>query len=167
MEEQKKKPSPIRHAFPSFSTVETLISVMICGMILFPIGGWIQQYSSALYQDTKQNSVYYDVLFLMEDIETQWTQFMYEPISIRPKEGISEQILSFKTVDQKLIRYYTKGNEVGRDIGYGTFQNLTQKVIRRFMITRYPDGESLQIQICIEDIMGRTYSRMLFFPLTS
>jgi hypothetical protein len=150
----------------TFSTVETVVSVVLCTMILFPIGNWIQMYSQSFYNNSKQNSVYYDVLFLLEDIETQWTQFLYEPTSIRPKEGISEQILSFKTVDQKLIRYYTKGNEVGRDIGYGTFQNLTQKVIKKFMITRYPDADSLQIQICIEDILGRTYCRMLFYKLT-
>jgi hypothetical protein len=155
-----------RSTLKTFSTVETVVSVVLCGMILVPIGNWIQMYSQSFYNNSKQNSVYYDVLFLLEDIETQWTQFLYEPISIRPKEGISEQILSFKTVDQKLIRYYTKGNEVGRDTGYGTFQNLTQKVIKKFMVTRYPDGDSLQIQICIEDILGRTYCRMLFFKLT-
>ena len=150
-----------------FSTIETLVSVAICSMILFPIGVWIQHSSHLYYQQTKENSVRLDVLFLLEDIETHWMQFYYEPDAIRPKEGITEQALFFKTTDQRLVRYYSKGNEVGRDINYSTFQNLTQKVVKRYKVTRCYDGQYGQIQICIEDILGRKYNKLLCFQLPS
>ena len=146
-----------------FFSIEAMTVILISLLVVIPLGMWMQHYTSTFYRITKDDSMEQDIRYLLTDIHHSWMMFSYEPSYVRPTGDVTESIISFKKNNGDFIRFYRKGDQVGKDTNYGKFENITQRIISSFQVTRIETEALLRFSILVRDLNGKNYTKMLTY----
>ena len=144
-----------------FMSIEILTVLFISICLIVPLGMWMQQNNLRFITESQGDTIKLDVQFLLADIETAWIDFHYDYSKTEPVVGSTESKICFKNNEGHYIRYYRKGNQIGKDRNWSTFENITLRVISDFRVTQIQDEDTVIMKIFIKDILGRRYSKLL------
>jgi hypothetical protein len=142
-------------------SIEVLVVLFISICLIVPLGMWMQQNTQEFITTSSEDAIRLDIQFLLADIETSWLNFHYDYSKTEPFFGCTESKLSFKTNEGKFIRYYRKGDRIGKDVNYSQFQDITLRVISDFRVTQLQNEENIVMKIFVKDCLGRRYMKML------
>ncbi|MCK5848593.1 MAG: hypothetical protein KAH01_05295 [Caldisericia bacterium] len=142
-------------------SIELLVVMFMSICLIVPLGMWMQQNSQRFIKSAQEDAIKLDIQFLLADIETSWMNFQYDYWKTQPFIGLTESKLSFETDDNKFIRYYRKGDQIGKDVNYSKFENITLRVVSDFRVTQSQRENKVIMRIFVKDSLGRRYVKML------
>lgn len=139
----------------SYVFVETFLCILFTLTLFITMFNWIIVQSSQQKNYRNQQTSLNNINFLFSTIQEDLLYANWNTNDFLPNNLCSSSSLCFMSFDNiTLTRFYQSGKEVGKDINMTTYNAITEKTIKSFIVTRKDLNDYFSLSISITDIYG-------------